>query len=272
MIELKEVSFSYDENSPYVLQDINLNIQPGEWLTVIGPNGSGKSTLARLLNGLHLPNKGVVLVDGLDTAKEDDLWRLRQRVAFVFQNPDNQIVATSVEDDVAFGPENLGLPRQEIAHRVEQALEITGLQDFRDKSPHLLSGGEKQRLGIAGALAMSAQYLVLDEPTSMLDPALRKQVVNILQLLHHDYHLGIILITNLIEEAVLGERVILLNQGGIVAEGTPQAIFSDPKKLREAHLDVPQISHLANLLADDGFSDLRGSLQLDELLKKLLKL
>ena len=170
MIEIRELEFHYDKEKPPILKGINLDIQEGEWLTILGRNGSGKSTLARMLNGLLLPSSGEVSVDGLSTTEPEQLWQVREKVAFVFQNPENQFIATSVADDIAFGPENLGYPREEITKRVERALDLMHLQKIRDKAPHLLSGGEKQRVALAGALAMASKYLVLDEPTSMLDP------------------------------------------------------------------------------------------------------
>jgi energy-coupling factor transport system ATP-binding protein len=272
MIEIRDLHFSYHKQGEPVLNGIDLVIPEGQWLTVIGANGSGKSTLARCLNGLLQPTSGRVLVDGLDTANEQELYQLREKIAFVFQNPDNQFVATSVEDDIAFGPENLGLPREEITRRVEQALEITHLSEKRDKPPHLLSGGEKQRAALAGALAMASRYLVLDEPTSMLDPRLRRQVIASLRMLHAEYGMGLIYVTNIMEEALLAQRVVVLDQGRIARDGSPREIFSDYRWLRERQLDMPPICRLSAMLADDGYEQLRGIMDSELLLEQLCTL
>ncbi len=266
MIEVKDLHFAYQPGQP-VLEDLNLTIREGEWLALIGQNGSGKSTLARHLNGLLLPISGQVLVDGLDTAVEEELWQLREKVAFVFQNPDNQLVATSVEDDIAFGPENLGLPTEEISRRVDRALEITHLTGLRQKPPHLLSGGEKQRVAIAGALAMASRYLVLDEPTSMLDPLRRAMVIDCLKTLYQDLGMGIVYVTNIMEEALLADRVVVLGQGRILRDTTPRALFADAEWLRAQHLDLPQICRLAALLAESGFDRFQGCLTGDEVME-----
>ncbi|MDR2711748.1 MAG: energy-coupling factor transporter ATPase [Clostridiales bacterium] len=265
MIEVEGVSFAYEEGGPTILHDINLTIPQGQWLAIIGPNGSGKSTLARHLNGLLLPAAGRVLVEGLDSRNQEELWQLREQVAFVFQNPDNQLVATTVEDDIAFGPENLGLSPQEITRRVEDALAITNLADLRKKPPHLLSGGEKQRVAIAGALAMASRYLVLDEPTSMLDPSLRLSVIETLQYLHKELGLGIIYVTNIMEEAYLAQRVIILEQGHLIAEGAPKEIFALPDFTRLG-LEQPDVYRLGARLGLTGVSSV------PELVAKLLQL
>lgn len=270
MIEIKNLSLRYEEDEVLALDDVSLTIPEGQWLAIIGVNGSGKSTFARCLNGLLLPDSGSVSVDGLSTSVEEEMWQVRERVSFVFQNPDNQLVATSVEDDIAFGPENLGLPREEIVQRVERALDITNLQDKREKPPHLLSGGEKQRVAIAGALAMASRYLVLDEATSMLDPLMRNQVIDSLRELHSTLNLGIIYVTNIMEEVLLAERVIVLEKGKIIREGTPHEILSDAAWLQEHGLDVPQICDLSSQLADKGFESLRGVMDFDLLLEKII--
>ena len=269
MIELQNISFSYAEEGRQVLKDVSLSIAPGCWVTLVGANGSGKSTLARHLNGLLLPNAGKVLVDGLDTCDSQSLPQIRQQVAFVFQNPDNQIVATTVADDVAFGPENIGLPPAEIEARVAQALEITGLTAMAEKAPHLLSGGEKQRLAIAGALAMGSPCLVLDEPTSMLDPQLRRQVLDTLLYLHQKMGKTIIYITNLMEEALLADRLLVLCNGQLVADGTPRDLFADPERFRSWNLEPPLLSRLAARLAANGYPQVFGALSLDEMVEKL---
>lgn len=272
MIEINDLCFSYEPESPPILKHLNLTIRPGQWLAIVGRNGSGKSTLARCLDGLLQPESGRVLVDGLDTRDEQQLLQVRERVAFVFQNPDNQLVATSVEDDIAFGPENLGLPREEISRRVERALAITRLTPKRLLAPHLLSGGEKQRVAIAGALAMSSSYLVLDEPTSMLDPLMRREVLDSLVQLHQQQGLAIIYVTNIMEEALLAQRVVLLDQGRVAADLPPREFFRDRQFLQSQGLDMPQVSHIASRLADLGYEDLRGCLAIDELRERLLSL
>ena len=272
MIEVKDLHFSYNKQEDPILNGLDLTVEPGQWLAIVGRNGSGKSTLARCLNGLFLPDSGSVVVDGLDTSNESQLYSVRERVAFVFQNPDNQLVATSVEDDVAFGLENLGLPREEITRRVDQALDIMRLTDKRDKPPHLLSGGEKQRVAIAGAIAMASTYLVLDEPTAMLDPLMRLEVVDSLTRLHQEQGLAIIYVTNIMEEVLLAQRVVLLDQGRVDRDCTPAELFSDPEYLIAQGLDVPQISHLAARLAEAGYPQLRGALDVPELADRLTQL
>ncbi len=271
MIQIQEVSFHYSPEHP-VLTKVNLTIQEGEWLAVIGPNGSGKSTLARLMNGLLLPKQGQVLVDEWNTAAEDDLMRIREKVAFLFQNPDHQLVATTVEDDIAFGVENLGLPREEITRRVNEAIRILGLEALREKAPHLLSGGEKQRVALAGALVMASRYMVLDEPTSMLDPAMRKSFVATLTQLHAEQGLTMVYVTNLMEEALLADRIVLLDQGHMIADGTPGEIFSEPELLTKHHLSLPQIPQLVQDLATLGHPEFTGILTQEELVKRLCEL
>jgi energy-coupling factor transport system ATP-binding protein len=264
MIELKNVSFAYDKGKP-VLNDLSFSLKEGQWVVIVGANGCGKSTLARHLNGLILPDEGEVLVDGLNTADEDALLKIRQKVAFVFQNPDNQIVSTAVEDDIAFGPENLGLPSAEIAQRVEEALRLTAMTPLRKKNPAELSGGEKQRLAIAGALAMGAPYLVLDEPTSMLDPSMRKQVLDILLYLHRQKNKTVIYVTNLMEEVLLGERVLCVAGGFLAADNTPSEIFQNPSLLNDIGLTLPVLNRLALRLADNGFPRLKDALTMAEI-------
>lgn len=270
MIEISKLGFSYDKQQAPIISGLDLTIREGEWLTVLGRNGSGKSTLARLLNGLLLPSAGQVCVDGLTTLEPDQLWRVREKVAFVFQNPENQFIATSVEDDIAFGPENLGYPREEIIQRVERALELMNLQPIRSKAPHLLSGGEKQRVAIAGALAMASRYLVLDEPTSMLDPQMRRAVLESLHFLHRELGMAIIYITNIMEEALLAERIIVLDQGRIAREGTPVEIFADQQWLLSMGLDLPQVSRLSGMLDQAGYHQFAGIVDFQQLLETIL--
>jgi energy-coupling factor transport system ATP-binding protein len=234
------------------LQAINLTIKAGEFVAVIGTNGSGKSTLAKHLNALLIPSSGKCLVKGMDTADMSSLWQIRQTVGMVFQNPDNQIVAAVVEEDVAFGPENLGVAPAEIANRVQEALAAVEMEDYRQHSPHLLSGGQKQRIAIAGVLAMRPQCLVLDEPTAMLDPRGRREVLNTVIKLNQTEAITIIYITHFMEEAVAADRVIVMEGGAIIAEGTPSAIFQDAERLKKLGLDVPVATQVSAHLRQKG--------------------
>ena len=270
MITIRDLTFSYSDSPTPALSHVDLDVAEGEWLALIGHNGSGKSTLARMLNGLLLPGSGQVLVDEMDTADPELIYKIRERVAFVFQNPDNQFIATSVEDDIAFGLENLGLPREEITRRVENALADLHLTELRDKAPHQLSGGEKQRVALAGALAMSSRYLVLDEPTSMLDPALRSSVLLSLADIRKKHDLSLIYVTNIMEEALLAQRIAVLEAGRIIRTGTPYEIFCDKDFVREHELVLPQIRQIAAMLAEDGYSAFDGVLTEDEFVEKLL--
>ncbi|BER92790.1 MAG: energy-coupling factor transport system ATP-binding protein [Candidatus Atribacteria bacterium] len=252
MIEFREVSFWYAEedqvfdNVREVLKDVNLTIKDGEFVVLLGRNGSGKSTLARHCNGLLIPKRGDVLVEGINTKDTELIWEVRQKVGLVFQNPDNQLIATTVEEDVAFGPENLGLPPHEIRKRVDEALEMVGMSDFKKREPHLLSGGQKQKVAIAGVLAMSPRYLVLDEATSMLDPEAREDLLNLLLKLKHSF--TIFHITHYVEEAVEADRVLVMDEGTIVASGTPREVFAQIANLRKWGLEAPQITETALLI------------------------
>jgi len=255
MIEFKNVSFWYGpedsgkNHSPAVLNNVSLNVSQGEFVVLLGRNGSGKSTLARHCNGLLLPKKGKVIVDGLDTSLPEQLWLLRQRVGLIFQNPDNQIIATSVEEDVAFGPENLGLPPFEIRRRVDEALLLVGMEQFSRKEPHLLSGGQKQRVAIAGVMAMHPEYLVLDEATSMLDPEGRQEILGVLARLRGE--VTVLHITHYIEEAVHADRLLVMDAGAIVARGAPREIFRRREELLRWGLDTPQITETAWLINNE---------------------
>ncbi|MBR6824712.1 MAG: energy-coupling factor transporter ATPase [Firmicutes bacterium] len=272
MIELRNLYYAYDYEGENVLNGLSLTFREGEWTAVIGANGSGKSTMARHINGLLQPDRGQVLVDGLDAADPQQLLQIRERVAFVFQNPDNQLVATTIEDDIAFGPENLGLDPDEIGRRVDRALDITGLVDKRSQAPHQLSGGEKQRVAIAGALAMASRYMILDEPTSMLDPQMRLQVIAMLQKLHSELGMGLIYVTNIMEEVLLAQRVVVVSHGRVVFDGTPREVFSRVEMLTELGLDVPPLCRLSAQLADAGYPQLRGCLDQEELYAALTAL
>jgi len=255
MIKLNHVTHIYTKESTkqetIALNDVSLEIHEGEHVAVLGHNGCGKSTLAKHFNALLLPTAGTVEVDAVDTATESDLWNLRQKVGMIFQNPDNQLVATTVEDDVAFGLENLGIEDCEMHRRVDEALESVGMSEMRQKAPHLLSGGQKQRVAIAGVIAMQPKYIVFDESTAMLDPNGRKEILEVMQKLNRENHMTVINITHFMEEAVLADRVILMEQGKIIAEGTPKEIFSQVDLLNRLQLDVPPIKELAMVLHNE---------------------
>ena len=248
MIELKDVTFAYPaeegKQTKNALDGVTLSIEKGSFVAVLGHNGSGKSTLAKTMNAILVPTGGKVLVEGMDTAQESNLLAIRQRVGMVFQNPDNQIVSNVVEEDVAFAPENLGVASQEIRQRVDDALRAVGMYDYRTYAPQLLSGGQKQRVAIAGVLAMQPQCVVLDEPTAMLDPQGRREVLDTIERLKRETGMTVILITHHMDEAARADRVIAMSEGRIVADGTPQAVFAQEPLLRSVGLDVPQTEQL----------------------------
>ncbi len=257
MIEIRNVDFRYQkkaEDSSYLLKSMNLTVEDGEFVAILGGNGSGKSTLAKLMNGLLLPNRGEVSVDGMKTTDEGSLWQIRERVGMVFQNPDNQSVATIVEEDIAFGPENLGIPPKEIRERVSRALRAVSMEKYRHHAPHLLSGGQKQRVAIAGVLAIGSKHMIFDEPTSMLDPEGRKEVISTIRRLHRDEGKTVILITHNMDEAVFADRVIILREGKIIAEGMPRDLLSDRELLEESGLKASQTVELADELRRSGLS------------------
>ena len=234
------------------LKGINLSIAPGEFVAIIGTNGSGKSTLARHFNGLLLPTEGQCLVAGMDTSLEENLWPVRQQVGMVLQNPDNQIVAAIVEEDVAFGLENIGVPGPEIRPRVQQALEVVGMTEYAKHAPHRLSGGQKQRVAIAGVLALEPRCLVFDEPTAMLDPKGRQEIVSTVLRLNKEKHITIVYITHKMEEAILADRIIAMDQGTIALEGTPKEVFTQVDRIRALGLECPLAAEVANVLNKQG--------------------
>ncbi len=255
MLQLKNLCHSYCNEQGEILlalDHVNLNILQGEFVAVIGRNGSGKSTLAKHLNALLIPDSGECLVAGMDTSNNNLIWDVRQSVGMVFQNPDNQIVASLVEEDVAFGPENLGLASKEIVHRVETALAMVGMTDYRQHAPHLLSGGQKQRVAIAGVLAMKPSCLVLDEPTAMLDPVGRAEVLEAVCRLHREQGITVVFITHFMEEAVAADRVVVMDEGEIILDGTPTAVFSEVDHIRSLGLDVPIAADIAEKLRAQG--------------------
>lgn len=273
-IELKNLTYEYtqdDKNKKKALDNINLTIEKGSFVSIIGMNGSGKSTLARHLNGLLLPTEGTCTVDGMDTKSEKDIWKIRQKVGMVFQNPDNQIIAAIVEDDVAFGPENLGIIPEEIRKRVKESLEAVGMEDKRKFAPHLLSGGQKQLIAIAGVLAMRTDYMVLDEPTAMLDPSGRTAVIKAVQKLHEKCGMTIILITHFMDEAVLTDRIIVMHDGKIALDGTPREVFDNTKKIKELGLELPLAAQLAKKLEKRGLKMPKGIYKDEELVKAMQK-
>ena len=249
------------------LNDVSFHVQPGEFVAILGHNGSGKSTMAKNINALLTPEEGTVYVDGIDTSEEKMIWEIRQRAGMVFQNPDNQIVYNVVEEDVGFGPENLGVPTEEIWERVEEALTKTGMLHARKESPNNLSGGQKQRVAIAGILAMKPKCIVLDEATAMLDPAGRREVLRAVRELNQKEHITVLWITHYMEEAAEADRVLVMDEGKVVMEGTPREIFSRVETLQRYHLDVPQVTLLAHELRNRGLPLPEGILTVEELVE-----
>ena len=255
IIETRDLRFSYpaaEGVTPVVLDGVDLNIRSGSFVAVLGHNGSGKSTLAKHMNATLLPTGGTVYVDGIDTADEDRLLDIRRTVGMVFQNPDNQIVANVVEEDVAFAPENLGVPPEEIRQRVDDALKTVGMYEFREHAPHLLSGGQKQRVAIAGVLAMAPRCIVLDEPTAMLDPVGRREVMDTIKKLNRTAGVTVVLITHHMDEAAQADRLVVMSKGKVVADGTPKEVFSHVEALKSVGLTVPETVELCWTLRRDG--------------------
>ena len=248
LIEIQNVSYAYEDAAVKALNNVSLTINDGEFVAVVGHNGSGKSTLAKHLNALLLPTEGKVLVDGMDTADEADTLSIRQRVGMVFQNPDNQLVTTIVEEDVAFGPENIGVPGNEIRTRVDRALAAVGMEKYAHSAPNMLSGGQKQRIAIAGMLAMQPKVLVLDEATAMLDPKGRRDIIDLVTKLHKENGITVVMITQYMEEAIGADRVAVMSGGELILEGTPKEVFSQDELLHKHRLDVPVMQQLANRL------------------------
>ena len=251
------------------IDDVNLDIQAGQFIAVLGHNGSGKSTLAKHINGLLVPTEGTLWVDNMDTSEEEDIWKIRQKAGMVFQNPDNQIIGSVVEEDVGFGPENIGVPTAEIWKRVDDSLRATGMIAYRHQSPNKLSGGQKQRVAIAGVMAMRPECIVLDEPTAMLDPNGRKEVLKAVRELNEKEGVTVILITHYMEEVVYADKVFVMDQGRIVMQGTPREVFSRVEELKELRLDVPQVTLLAYELKKAGVDLPDGILTIEELVDAL---
>ena len=256
LIETEHVTFAYDNEDAagrkLILDDITLSIEEGSFVAILGHNGSGKSTLAKHFNAILTPDSGTVLVTGIDTKNEDMLFDIRQTVGMVFQDPDNQIVATIVEEDVAFAMENLGVPPSEMMQRVEKVLTDVGMLEYRDKAPHQLSGGQKQRIAIAGILAMNPKCIVLDEPTAMLDPKGRREVMKTIKRMNKEQNTTAVLITHYMDEAVQADRVIVVDHGKVLMDGTPKEVFAKVALLKKIGLDVPQVTDVAHTLIDAG--------------------
>ena len=266
----------YDEDgnveaTQRAVNDVNLDIEAGDFVAVLGHNGSGKSTLAKQINALLIPSEGTMWVDDMDTAKEPELWKIRQKAGMVFQNPDNQIIGTVVEEDVGFGPENMGVPTEEIWKRVDDSLKKTGMTAYRYQSPNKLSGGQKQRVAIAGVVAMRPSCIVLDEPTAMLDPNGRKEVLKAVSELNKKENVTVILITHYMEEVIHANKVYVMDGGNVVMQGTPREIFSQVETLKKYRLDVPQVTLLAHELHKAGVDIPEGILTKEELVGALCR-
>lgn len=259
------------ESVTTALDHVDLNVKPGEFIAILGHNGSGKSTLAKHINALLVASEGTLLVNGMDVSREENILPVRQSAGMVFQNPDNQIIASVVEEDVGFGPENTGVPTEEIWRRVEESLAAVGMLKYRHHSPNKLSGGQKQRVAIAGVVAMQPRCIVLDEPTAMLDPNGRREVIRTAHELNRASGVTILLITHYMEEVVDADRVLVMDQGKVVMQGTPREIFSQVGKLKEYRLDVPQVTILADLLRQSGLDIPRGVLRREELVEAVLR-
>ncbi len=269
IIKIENVKYKYDkEDSTYAVDGVNLDIRKGEFTAIIGHNGSGKSTLAKLINSLLLPVEGKIYVKGMDTSDDSKLWDIRQTAGMVFQNPDNQLVATIVEEDIAFGPENQGVDPEEIRRRVDDALNAVGMYEFRKRPPHMLSGGQKQRIAIAGILALNSDCIILDEPTAMLDPSGRKEVMETLGKLKEQGK-TILLITHCMDEAVQADRVVIMDKGNIKLDGTPKEVFRNIDEIKRFGLDVPQVTELAQALAKEGLNIPYDTIDVKELVDAL---
>lgn len=280
MIQAKDLVFEYIrrdeegnvESITRAIDEVNITIKKGSFVAILGHNGSGKSTFAKHTNAILLPTSGTVRVNGMDTADEEKLWDIRQAAGMVFQNPDNQIIATVVEEEVAFGPENLGVPTEEIWNRVEESLAAVGMLEYRYYSPNKLSGGQKQRVAIAGIMAMQPDCIVLDEPTAMLDPSGRKEVLKTVRKLNEEKNVTVLLITHYMDEAIQADQVIVMDDGKVVMEGTPKQVFSQVEELKAHGLDVPQVTDLAYELQKEGLPLPDGILTVDEFVQEMQRI
>lgn len=274
IISVDDVTFEYpseeeEKEATVALENVSFDVKRGEFLGIIGHNGSGKSTLSKLLNAILLPTEGKIEIKGMDTSDEENLWDIRKTAGMVFQNPDNQLVATIVEDDVAFGPENLGVEPAEIRERVDRCLETVGMSEFKRSEPNNLSGGQKQRVAIAGILAMEPECIILDEPTAMLDPNGRAEVIKTAKKLNREKGMTIVHVTHYMDELIDADRIIVLDEGKVLMDGTPREIFSNVEKLKEIGLDVPPMAALSQELRDVGFEIPENTLTVDETVRAL---
>ena len=276
MIKSEELVFKYvnaeEQTEKVAINHVSMEVKKGEFLVILGHNGSGKSTMAKHMNALLLPSGGKMYVDGLDTSDIENLWEVRRRAGMVFQNPDNQLVATIVEEDVAFGPENLGVDPKEIRERVDDSLKAVGMYEYRKHAPHLLSGGQKQRIAIAGIFAMQPECIIFDEPTAMLDPSGRNEVMKTIKEVNKKFGITIILITHYMDEAAQADRIIVMDKGEKVMEGVPREIFSQVEKIKSIGLDVPQVTELAYELQKEGVDISTEILNIDEMVNALCQL
>lgn len=276
MVQCQNVVFKYDSNNKddikLAINDVTLEVKKGEFLVILGRNGSGKSTIAKHMNALLIPSDGKVYVDSLDTSVEKNIWDIRNKAGMVFQNPDNQIVATIVEEDVAFGPENLGIEPSEIRSRVNDCLKKVNMYEYRKHAPHLLSGGQKQRVAIAGVLAMMPECIIFDESTAMLDPSGRREVIKTIKEINDKYGITVVLITHYMEEAVEANRIVVMDEGKVMMEGTPRNIFSRVRKMKTIGLDVPQMTELSYELKNSGLNIREDILTIDEMVDELCRL
>ena len=276
MIKCENLVFKYTSHEEgiekYAINGVDLTVKKGEFLVVLGHNGSGKSTLAKHMNALLLPTDGVVYVDGINTKDEERIWDVRAKAGMVFQNPDNQMVATIVEEDVAFGPENLGIDPKEIRKRVDESLEKVGMSEYKRHAPHLLSGGQKQRVAIAGILAMKPECIIFDEPTAMLDPSGRKEVIKNIKEINKEYGITIVLITHYMDEAAEADRIVVMDDGKLIMCGTPKEVFSKVELMKKIGLDVPQVTELSYELSKEGINLDSKIINVDEMVNALCQL
>ena len=268
-LRMEDVSYQYEPDARPAVSHVTLEVERGSFVAVLGHNGSGKSTLAKLMNALFLPTEGRVLVCGMDTLTEEKVWNIRRHAGMVFQNPDNQIVANVVREDVAFGLENLGVPQDEMVRRVEVALSAVRMSEFAETAPHMLSGGQKQRVAIAGALAMEPELIIMDEATAMLDPSGRAEVLATVRKLNREKGMTVVWITHFMEEAAVADRLVVMNDGSVAMEGTPRQVFSRVEEIKALGLDVPPMAELAQALRDRGLPLPEGILTVSDMVKEL---
>ena len=268
-LRMEDVSYQYEPDARPAVSHVTLEVERGSFVAVLGHNGSGKSTLAKLMNALFLPTEGRVLVCGMDTLTEEKVWNIRRHAGMVFQNPDNQIVANVVREDVAFGLENLGVPQDEMVRRVEAALSAVRMSEFAETAPHMLSGGQKQRVAIAGVLAMEPELIIMDEATAMLDPSGRAEVLATVRKLNREKGMTVVWITHFMEEAAQADRLIVMNDGSVALEGTPRQVFSRVEEIKALGLDVPPMAELAQALRDKGLPLPEGILTVSDMVKEL---